>query len=84
MPRELLDIQWRLDVPLASRRQGTALEDPPQYTVCLVTVDSDSDETNEEWITCDYETLVNMTKTLQESLKALRTTQYRRLNRLVK
>ena len=93
-----LDLQWRLDIPIASRR--SAGPQPPQFQLRLLT-ESEVDEsggqqattpegevsttaTNEHWITADYETLLQVTRSLEDALDTHNSSIYRQLNRVVK
>lgn len=74
-------LQWRLDAPIATRSCSTSTE-LPHYTIRLVCETEQGPK--ERWISCDMASLVNLSKSVDDAVAALRTPQYRRINKMVK
>ena len=83
---QYVNVRWRLEVPTATRRQlsGSSADDcRPSYTLCFVGEDPSTGEEVKKWMTCDFETLHNVGKTVEDAVQSLRSPQYRRINKIV-
>ena len=90
------DVQWRLEVPVGSRRAAPATPQAPQFVLNVISEPETTKDVNtasatnttaqweEHWMTADYDTLLQVTRSLEGALKSLDSTEYRRVNRLVK
>lgn len=102
-PQHYVDLQYRLEVPIASRRSAPVSAQPPRFILGLTTepeiqiqpassgaTAEDESKTAENqcqtthWMSADYETLVQITRALEEAMQNHSSTAYRRINRLVK
>lgn len=94
----MYNVGWRLELPIASRRHnrsGAALHSDGaasspaeeaaavKYTIQLDT-EADDGSVKTRWLTCDFETLVNITKSVEDAVNAMRSPEYRRLHKMVK
>lgn len=92
-------IDWRLEAPIASRRyrptattgsgegaheaDDVAPTSAPSFAVQLTTQREDG-SLRTRWFSCDYETLHNLSKGLEDAAAALRSPAYRRIHKMVK
>lgn len=89
VPLEFHGCSWRVDVPLASR---TCANPKPKPTVQLQLLLAESSAegseqsapVRERWIEMDYDTLVQLTQSVDAAAKALEDAPYRRVQRRVK
>jgi hypothetical protein len=88
MPQEALyvNLRWRLEVPTATRRQlaGSDADVRPLYSLCFIGEDPATGQEVRKWMSCDYETLHNICKSVEDAVASLRSPQYRRINKIVK
>mmetsp|Transcript_32996 Transcript_32996/g.38338 ORF Transcript_32996/g.38338 Transcript_32996/m.38338 type:complete len:119 (-) Transcript_32996:46-402(-) len=94
-------IRWRLEMPVATRSTGTSAAlissstTSVMYSIELTTEvptvasssssSSSSSSLKTRWMSCDYETLVNFAKIIEDAQQSVRTSAaYRRIHQMVK
>ena len=75
------DLKWRLEIKSNSRSAFNLSE--PLYTVQLTTANAEG-KPSTQILMMDYAALAKVTETLEAAYKSMRTTEYRRIARLVK
>lgn len=85
----LFDVTWRLDMPIAARGNlSTSHAVVPTYTMNIsseqVVAPSDTVELREWWVSCDYNTLLNLSRAVDEAVDALKSPNVRRVVKMVR
>ena len=85
----LFDVTWRLDMPIAARGNlSTSQATVPTYTMNisseLSSAQNSESELREWWVSCDYGTLVNLSRAVDEAADALKSPNVRRVVKMVR